>query len=249
MHYSKLWQPIVLAAAAIVVSCSHLNELAHYKLDGATIMFAEELASDMGQVNVCYASVESSESDDDDDGSDATEAALTIAGSVGKALLRQGAEDKLRRAAKPDKVVQGLSAGVEMTLLKYGRIRVSEVLNDKVAFIVITTLDKLELRSSPSGIQLRVSATTAMIDRKSGKTIWQNCEAHTKALRRHSTGNNKPVSATAKTIADALQLADLLSLSESEMADAIADASRAVGQLMATTLRKDVTRARVKWKS
>jgi uncharacterized small protein (DUF1192 family) len=220
---------VILIAAVLLYSCGSTNNLSDYKLNEETVFFDEIVAMTSAQVEIVHNTNNNTDKSDLDVLGD-------IAASIGKAVLTSGAEEKLRNAAKPRLVVEDISYGVEQALVKYLMIKPTKVLDMDARFIVNTTLEELKILSTTNGVYMRCKATVSITDRQTGGLVWENTEAENVPIRKTYGSSNT----TAATIA---QAADLASLSEEEMEQAVESASNEVGRLMAETLRKDISEA------
>jgi uncharacterized small protein (DUF1192 family) len=229
MMLKKMNPFVILIAAVLLYSCGSTNNLSDYKLNEETVFFDEIVAMTSAQVEIVHNNNNKTDKSDLDVLGD-------IAASIGKAVLTSGAEEKLRNAAKPRLVVEDISYGVEQALVKYLMIKPTKVLDMDARFIVNTTLEELKILSTTNGVYMRCKATVSITDRQTGGLVWENTEAENVPIRKTYGSSN----ATAATIA---QAADLASLSEEEMEQAVESASNEVGRLMAETLRKDISEA------
>jgi hypothetical protein len=221
---------VFLAIATLLLySCGSTNNLSDYELNQETVFFDEIVAMTSAQVEIIHNdnTNKSNKSDLDVLGE--------IATSIGKAVLTSGAEEKLRKAARPRLVVEDISYGVEQAMIKYLMIVPTKILDMDAKFIVTTTLEELKLLSTTNGVYMRCKATVSITDRQSGGLVWENTESQNIPIRK-TYGS----SGSAGTIA---QAADLASLSEEELEQAVESASNEVGRLMAETLRSDINEA------
>jgi len=226
----KLNLALFAVAALVLYSCGSTNHLSDYKLNEETVFFEEIVAMTSAQVEIIHNS-----NTDKTDKSD-LDVLGEIATSIGKAVLTSSAEEKLRNAAKPRLVVEDISYGVEQALVKYLMIKPTKVLDMDARFVVSTTLEELKILSTTNGVYMRCKATVSITDRQTGGLVWENTEAENVPIRNSYSSSNT----TTSTIA---QAADLASLSEEEMEQAVESASNEVGRLMAETLRKDINEA------
>ncbi len=224
----KLNLVLLVVVAIFLYSCGSTNNLSDYKLKQQTIFFDEIIVMTSAQVEIIH--------NNNNKGNSDLEVLGEIATSLGKAVLTSETENKLREAAKPRLVVEDISYGVEQALVKYLMVEPTKTLDMDAKFVVTTTLEELKILSTTNGIYMRCKATVSITDRQSGGLVWENCEAENVPIRRNSVSSNT----TAATIA---QAADLATLSEKEMEQAVESASNEVGRLMAETLRKDISDA------
>ena len=224
----KLYFFLLAAISVLLYSCGSTNNLADYDLRQQTIFFDEIVAMTSAQVEIVHSNNKQAKTELDVLGE--------IATSIGKAVLTNETEAKLREAARPRLVVDDISNGVENALVKYLMVVPSRTLDMDAKFVVTTTLEELKILSTTGGVYMRCKATVTITDRQSGGLVWENTEAENVPIRRsYSSSNN-----TAATIA---QAADLASLSQEEMEQAVESASNEVGRLMTETLRQDINEA------
>lgn len=226
----KLNLLLILIAAILMYSCGSTNNLSDYKLNQETVFFDEIVAMTTAQVEIVH------NSNNTKTGKSDLDVLGDIATSIGKAVLTSSAEEKLRNAAKPRLVVEDISYGVEQAMVKYLMVRPTKVLDMDAKFVVTTTLAELKILSTTNGVYMRCKATVSITDRQTGGLVWENTEAENVPIRSNFGSSNS----AAATIA---QAADLASLSEEEMEQAVESASNEVGRLMAETLRNDINEA------
>lgn len=224
----KLYFFLLAVISVLLYSCGSTNNLADYNLRQQTVFFDEIVAMTSAQVEIVHSNNKQAKTELDVLGE--------IATSIGKAVLTNETESKLREAARPRLVVDDISNGVENALVKYLMVVPSKTLDMDAKFIVTTTLEELKILSTTGGVYMRCKATVTITDRQSGGLVWENTEAENVPIRRTYASSNN----TASTIA---QAADLASLSQEEMEQAVESASNEVGRLMTETLREDINEA------
>lgn len=226
---NKLHLLFLVIIASLLYSCGSTNNLSDYKLNQQIVFFDEIDAMTSAQVEIVH-------SNDGKTGNSDLDVLGEIATSIGKAVLTSNTEEKLRKAARPRLVVADISDGVENAMIKYLMIIPSKSLDMDVKFVVTTALEELKILSTTNGVYMCVQATVSITDRQTGGLVWENTEAVNMPIRSSYDSSNK----TASTIA---QAADLASLSQEEIEQAVESASNEVGRLMTETLRKDVNEA------
>jgi hypothetical protein len=227
---------LTLAAllAIILTGCGHTNNLGKYDLSRQDIYFEEIVTPEASEVRIVYPETEEHE----ETAFNVVEAVATVAGAL---ILESHTESKLHNAANPEDVAKSISLGIEKGLAKYLWAKPVRTLYDDTRYIVTTKLTDCAISSSPLGVYLTVEAVAEITDRLSGETVWENRESKEMPMQ-WSPGfyglleNN--------TLGKIAQAAELASVSEEQIAEAVRKAAESVGQDMSETLREDVREAR-----
>ena len=231
---------IILAITSLIIlaSCSGVNNLKDYDLYAKKFYFDETISSDANKVVIDdydYSQDKSSKSGS----AKVIDALGSIGTAIGRAIVDNEVRDKLYKNSKPEDVVNGVSGGLEKTLVQYMNIKTEDDFRGDYDFIVNTILEELSLKSSGSGIYITIQTTCMITSRKDGKIVWENRESETVKLRSSSTNNKSD-----KIFKDIDQLSNLATLSDEEIRTSISNASQEVGRMMAEQLRKDISNSK-----
>lgn len=224
----------------IISACSHTNNLHKYELTNKRFYFESLVSPDAGRVDIIYSSEKPSPKKEDDK-SKFGEVILDLAQIIGTSILTAEVENKLVKAANPEEISARVSEGIKETILKHIDIVPVNKVDANTDFLVTTVLDECRILSTQYNVSLHLKVTSSISERNTGNLVWENSESLSVPLRRriipdveHSTG---------KRITDVAQAAELATLSEEEIRDAINRASIEIGRLFADTFRKDLAKA------
>ncbi|MDH7514617.1 MAG: hypothetical protein QHI48_01900 [Bacteroidota bacterium] len=167
---------------------------------------------------------------------------VAAAAGIGSNILSEEARQKLDRAVRPAGVAAAVAKGVERTVNTYMGGRTVPALEDDPRFIVETVLRSCEIRSLASGLFLHVSAKSTIIDRATGRCIWDEVEASSVPLR-YTPGGDVPV-ALVRTAASIYNAVEFFKLTEGEIQDAVLEAAGRVGDRIGEELRDDYADSR-----
>lgn len=228
----------VFLGAIIFASCTSVNNLKDYDLNGKKFYFEEIVGRNANTVRID--DVSTPNTDNSNTKKSNTDKVLDAIGSIGtsigKSLTENEVRQKLDRNSDPKMVLDAISAGIEKTLVQYMNIGVENDYKGEYDYIVTTTLEELALKSGSYGAYISASAICTITSRKDGKIVWQQSETETVQLRR--TGTNSKDSDLIKNIA---QISSLASLSDEEIKNAIINAANEVGRSIANDLREDIS--------
>ena len=164
---------------------------------------------------------------------------ISVIASVGSDILNETSISKIQNAVSTDSVAENVSAGLKEAMLAYLSIRPVESINDNPRFIVETTVSECKLINRSSGAYVNVRAQSQIIDRETGKIVWDNDESDTVPVKKNS--NN--IQGNSDKIENVLNAIQLSSLSEKEIQRVVNNASKNAGNLMGNTLREDFVKA------
>lgn len=232
----------LILSAIVFASCSSVNNLKDYDLNGKKFYFEEIVGKDANTVRIYDISSTNTSSNTNEKKSNTDkvlDAISTIGTSIGKSLTESEVREKLNRNSDPKMVLDAISLGIEKTLVQYMNISAENNYQGQYDYIVTTTLEELALKSGSYGAYISASAICTITSRKDGKIVWQQSETETVQLRR--TSANSTDSDMVKNI---MQISALASLSDEEIKNAIISAANEVGRSIANDLREDISEAR-----
>lgn len=232
---------LIVFAAILFTSCSSVNNLKDYDLNGKKIYFDEIVGRDANTVQIY--DVNSTNTTITNTNKSSTDKVLDAIGSIGtsigKSLTESEVRQKLNRNSDPRMVLDAISSGIEKTLVQYLSITTENDVKGQYDYIVTTTLEELALKSGSGGAYISASAICTITSRKDGKIVWQQSDTETVQLRSGSI--NSKDSDIVKNI---MQISSLASLSDDEIKNAIINAANEVGRSIANDLREDISAAR-----
>jgi hypothetical protein len=211
-----------LLGGLALASCGHTNELAHYKIKGATANYRSRVES---------GALKSTASISDTSSNPIT----NVAASIGSDAASRATEQKIASAISAESLAQFFAAGIRQSSKDYLQLR---LVPDNGQYIVESILQEFSVNSTSSGVDATVRGTSRIIDRASGKIIWEDQETNTVPLRNTPVTNGQTVSASLASAFNAAQLADL---SISEIRTVLVNTADEAGKQMAETLRVDVS--------
>lgn len=223
----------IVLFAALISSCSHTNELANYDLRGKTVLYKEKVGPLAKQIQI--ETVSESNNKSDEKKSTAVSILETVA-SIGADLVSEEAKTKLQKNIHTDEMVEYITYGLKDALHTYLEINEVETVSDKPDFICNVVLEKIELRVSNSYTSVYVSALGTIIDRATGKIIWENREVATKPVKSGDADNKN-----SKLMEDALNILQLTSLDPEELNKIIGATVDDAGYAMGELLRNDIS--------
>ncbi|MBL0173969.1 MAG: hypothetical protein IPP94_01685 [Ignavibacteria bacterium] len=226
---AKLCLLAILATAAM--GCGHTNELAKVDVTGATFLYQPLVESGSSVVRLRIS-----------DPAPGRNPVVEAIATVGSEVLSGEAQEKLNRAVRPVGVATAVAASIEKTVTTYLRGRTVSSVGDDPAFIVETLLHECDITSSATGLHLHVKASSTIVDRRSGKTVWDYSERHSVALR-STPGGVVPVPGVG-TAVSVLNAVEFFRMSEKEIQDAVLDAAGRVGDAIGRELREDYSASR-----
>lgn len=213
-----------------LVGCGHTNELSKYDLKEQGVLFRNSVSPDAAVIEIVSESHSGKKNSKD---------LISVIASVGSDILNETSISKIQKAVSTNSVADNVSAGLKDAMLTYLGIKPVESINDNPGFIVETTVYECKLINRSTGAYVKISAESQIIDRASGKIVWDNDESDTVPVKRNKNnyrGNNDNI----ENVINAIQLS---SLSEKEIQKVVNDASRSAGSLMGNALREDFIKA------
>lgn len=217
---------LLLAFSLAAAGCGHTNNLAKYPAAGQAYGTETRISREAGDASVSM-------------GPGTGNPFADIAVAIGSGVASLKAMEKLQRAVKPEGVAGAISAAFEKDAVQYLRIHPAGEGVDTSGFLVRTYLDQLQVLSHAEGVFLHVKAKVTIISRREGGIVWEDGEESDVPIRRTEGASIHPVTATIAGIANAAQL---LSLSEAEIQDAVLFAAGEVGMQIGDVLREDVSK-------
>ena len=230
---------IPLLFGLICGGCAHTNELMKYDLNGKNAYFEEFVSS---QANVIQVEINTSEKKKDEKDSEKksdSESILDAVVSVGSAILTAEKISDIEESVDTYELITSVSDGFKETLETY--VNINSIDNKREAdFIVETELERCVLNVYKNSVNVTVQANTKIIDRATGKIVWENWESDTIPV---GSGKRKVKvkKRTESTVLTALQLA---SLSKREINACVSAAAVDVGREMGETFRDDLAESR-----
>ncbi len=229
----KLFVFFLISVSLLFFSCAHINELAKYNLNGEGIFFENHVSADAARLQFI-------EKKSQDQNGNKKKNVVSVLASVGSDILSEASKSKIANAVSTDSVVSYVSEGLGYALVFYLNVKpVPEITSDP-KFIAETTIEECQLVTGPSDVFIRIKAYARIVDRKSGKIVWDNIETETVPIRRNNSLSENNSTAL-KEVFSAVQLA---SLSTREIQNVINEAAKSAGRMMGETLRKDVVKSR-----
>ena len=216
-----------------LAGCGHTNELAKYDLKGQGVLFKNSVSPDAAVIEVVSENPPNKKNNKD---------LLSVIASVGSDILNETSISKIQKAVSTDSVADNVSEGLKEALLTYLAINPVESINDNPQFIVETTVNECKLINRSSGAFVKVSAESQIIDRSTGKIIWDNYESDTVPVKK----NNNNIHGNSDNVDNVINAIQLSSLSEKEIQRVVNNASKSAGGLMGNTLREDFVKSHEK---
>lgn len=210
-----------------VTGCAHTNNLKEYTLNQQTVQFKYRVAGDAAVADA----------DTPNEGSN--NVVVAVLETIGDAVFSAKIAQRLDRLGAPDNLAHEISEGMEESLVTYLSAVPVPSLADNPSFIMETELRKYSLSCSGDGVRARIDANVRLIDRKSGKIVWEDCEAESVALRRTSGAGWAP--RPASTIVGMINCSELLDMTDDQLRDALRNAARDVAFELTETLREDAS--------
>lgn len=219
-------------ALTLLFGCAHTNELSKYEINGKKALFEEYIYPEARTIQV---EVQDGKSSDN-----LLEAVISIASGI----LSIDKVSRIRDAVDTDNIMHEVSSGLIKVLENYLGIEAVNSAKDNPDLIIKTELEKCELNVGEKNVTINLKANAEIIERKSGKVIWDNWETYSVPV----TGINDEGVTTNKSDAEmsVITAVQLASLSTKEINWAVGKASEEVGRLMGETFREDLADSRTK---
>lgn len=233
---------VAMILAVLAISCGHTNNLGKYELKDREFYYETQIDPQARDVRIVYTNESTSEKKSDKEKT--TDLVVDVVKAIGSIFLSADTESKMRRAVDPQAIINNISDGIHNSMVKYSMVKRVGELGSNTKYIVTTILDECQINSTPYGMHLRVRAISRIIDRETGEEIWDCAEAENVPLRNRWY---VPKGSTAtRTISDIIQTADILSLSEAEIKEAVNQAASEVGHLFGQEYLDDLNEWRRK---
>ncbi len=223
---------IVFGGSLFLFGCAHTNELAKYDLSGKKIMFNESIQPKARKIEVTTA---------ESYGKKDKNSLLSTITSIGTSILNSDSRSKLENAVDTDSLVYHVSDGMKYALETYLSIKPVKDLNENPQFIVETNLKSCKLVSSQYGVNVKVTALSRIVDRNTGKLVWENSESESVPVGAQDYSGTGSDSKSIDKVFTAVQLA---ALSPKEIDSKVYQAAEEVGRMMSETLRKDISESK-----
>lgn len=214
---------LLLLVALLVSSCSHTNELKKYSFDRKSIEYKHRVSGDAASGGSYLPSTGSVIGD--------------IVGSVGSAVLSGKVAEKLDRSAKPEKMAESISSAIQEATNNYLQVALAN-LGTSSDYVFETDLVEYRLSCSSTGIQVQAEAYCRLLERRTGRLVWDDCESKTVYLTRNGAVILAPAAVGA--VVGAISCTELLDMSEEDIRKGLDGAAREVAYLLSETLREDV---------
>ncbi|MBS1911971.1 MAG: hypothetical protein JST22_08305 [Bacteroidetes bacterium] len=221
----KSLSPLACLAALLLAACGHTNNLAKYNISGKSAIYRTTMAADAASALTII------EPPNDN-------TAIGIATTIGSVIVGSEAQKKLERALNPDSLAQSVGLGMRQATSDYLNIRAVNDWTENPDLIIETTLTDCKLLSSSIGLAIKVRGDSRVIERGTGRLIWENSESHVVPLSETYLAGlaPRPV-ASGASIFNAIQL---LNLSSEEIRKVVNSAATEAGREIGETLRQDV---------
>jgi hypothetical protein len=228
----KIAFPVLAVACALLLgACGPSHHLAEYSLANQTVMFQSSAAPDVTFVRVNIANP-----------APGRNVVVDIVAGAGSDILSAEAQDKVSRAVNPDGLAAAVSQGVERAIVMYIGGKPSGAFVADAPFVMDTRLLSCEVHSDAGGLSLYVEAASSLIDRATGREIWDTREnAHVPVQRTPAGIVGPPAAGTATSIFNAVEF---FRLSDKEIQDALLAAAQEAGRRIGMELREDYSSSR-----
>jgi len=225
--------------AVLIASCSSVNNLKSYDLNGKKFYFDEIVGKNANIVQIDNVDNTNSTNTGKSGGDKVIDAIGSIGTAIGRAITENDAREKLLNASDPKSVTDAVSKGIEKTLVQYLNIKTEDNYQGDYDYIVTTTLEELSLKSGNYGVYIHIDVLCTITSRSDSKIVWQQSESESVNLR-----NGSSASKDSKIFKELDQISSLASLSEVELKNAINNAATEAGRIIANNLREDISEAR-----
>lgn len=211
--------------ALILTACGHTNNLAKFNIAGKSAIYRTTMAADAASALTII------EPPNDN-------TVVGIATTIGSVIVGSEARKKLERALNPDSLAQAVGFGMRQATADYLNIRPVNDWTENPDLIIETTLTDCKLFSSSIGLAIKVRGESRMIERGTGRLIWENSESHVVPLSQTYLAGLAPRAiSSGASIFNAIQL---LNLSSDEIRKVVHGAANEAGREIGETLREDV---------
>ena len=203
------------------MSC-HTNNLKDYRLESAKVNYTHRVSGDAarGSSNLYTGG-----------------GVAGVVGAIGSAAFNVEIAEKLDRVAKPEVLASAVSTKMQSAINAYLRAATSGP--DDASFLFETDLVEYSINCSSGGIYVNAKAECRLIDRSTGKIVWDDCESESVNLVQNVPGailSGTPVGAAVGVV----QCSQLLEMSDDQLRRSLERAAEEVAHSIAETLREDV---------
>jgi hypothetical protein len=214
---------LMALCGCFVVSCAHTNNLKQYNLEKAPVEFTHRISGNAARGNSNISS-----------GSSGIAGVIDV---VGNAAFSDGVAEKLDRVARPEMLATYISDHMQKMSVSYLKSIPEQSAN--ASYVFETELSSYQLQCSGSGITVYAEAYCRLLDRNTGKIVWDDCESESVSLRKNVAGailSGTPIGAAVGVV----NCSQLLDMSDDELRRALERAAGEVAYQIAETLREDV---------
>ena len=221
----------------LLYGCGHLNNLNKVKIRNSIVFSDYQAVGDAAQGVVCLGVVSGKPIIKDSSG--LVGQIINSVGEIGGAIASSSVESKVARSASPDSLAWAISRGFEQSMERYASIHVVNNLSSNPEFIAETLLERYELSSSQVGVYANVCVTSRIIERSTGKKVWQNRETKTISLSNlPPAGLFTPIG---RSVSGIVNMVQILSMDDEEVKRVLFAAAVEAGRKMGETLREDIS--------
>lgn len=215
----------------LVGGCAHTNELMNYDLEGKAAYYEAIVDPFAGTIEVVV-----QQNKKEDEKKEKTDDLLSVVAAVSSEILSADKISKIKDLVDTEDMSYYINEGLKYTLETFVDFNEVESARD-ADFIVETKLESCKMNVSKTSVYVSVNASAEIIDRATGKTVWDDWESESVPVRQTYHRGQKKVTGTAEKLLTAVQLA---SLSEKEINNCIAEAVEEIGRKMGETFRDDL---------
>jgi hypothetical protein len=210
----------LIASSALLAAC-HTNHLEKYQLAQAPVQFTSRVSGDAAKA-----------------GSNINPGAGTLAGVIGafgNAALSAELAEKLYRVARPEIMAEDISDRMKEVV----KIYLKAVPSDNAGYAFETELSEYRLECSSAGVRVHAQAYCRLIDRSTGKLVWDDCESESVSLTSNIPGAVLSGTAVGSAVS-IIQCNELLEMPDEQLRNTLERAAKEVAYEIAETLREDV---------
>lgn len=235
---NHLFVLLCIASTLLSIGCGHVNKLSTVKFRTSTVYSEYKVVGDAVRGVVCVGT-ESANPIVNDSSKGVLRSVINTVGTIGSAIATSSVESKIARSVSPDSLSWSVASEFERSLEMYAAIVPVRSLGEKPDFIAETLLERYELSSAPSGVFAKVSITSRIIERGTGKLIWENSESKTIGLSNLSpAGVHTPIG---RRIGGIMNMIQILSMSSENVRGVLLAAATEAGRKMGETFREDIS--------
>jgi len=221
----------IIVFAVILQSCGSTNKLGKYNLSGEKVLFDcqgndAELQTDLKNSDI-------------DTGVEPVNVVLEFAKSVATQYVTDDVEQKLYRAAEPQKIGEAVAGELKKTMVTYTDITPVEKVSRDYNYIVTTFIDEIILKSNGKVVNLSISARCEMRKRHTAELIWEADESETVPLKSYLDDVEKDD--YDDNVSDVILLSELATISEEQLSKAVMLAAKKVGRELAEEFTEDLS--------